>query len=312
MKLSIIMPVYNAEKYLRRCLDSLVEQSLDEYEIIAINDGSKDGSEAILREYSEKYPEKLRYINVENGGQGRARNIGISMAKGAYIGFCDSDDWVEPTMYEKLYNAAVESGADMAECDSTMCFEDGTESYFSMTGYVDRMHMTTCVWNKLFKKELIEDIRFPEGLWYEDLTYVMKAAVKAGEIVRLSEPLYFYRIGQTSTMNNNNSAKNLDIIRILEGLEDTVRPYSEEGFDSLILNHALIDTVNRVAAQNSPDKKQVIEKILDYVHKNIPYLPANKAYLAESRSRRIIMFLNYNSLETVSQLIFKTKKLLKR
>ena len=102
MKVSIIVPVYNAEKYLEKCLDSLCCQSLDDYELILINDGSRDSSAQIMESYRGKYPDTVRTLTVENGGQGRARNIGISMAKGDYIGFADSDDWVCPDMFKTV------------------------------------------------------------------------------------------------------------------------------------------------------------------------------------------------------------------
>jgi len=308
MKVSIVVPVYNAEKYLNKCLDSLIFQTLDDYELIFINDGSKDSSEEILKEYSVKYPDKMKYITVENGGQGRARNIGINIAEGDYIGFADSDDWVDPAMYEKLYNAAKENDAEIVFCDCVECYDDGTTRYNSMTDYSDLMHITTAVWNKLFKAELAKNIKFPEKLWYEDLAYVISAVTKAEKIVSVKEGLYFYRIGQVSTMNNNNSRKNLDMLKIMDGLKASMLPEHKDEFETILVNHVLLDTVNRVAVQKSPDKKTVLKELLDYVHKNLPSLTVSEAYTGESRNRRIIMRLNYMGLYNLSQLIFKIKK----
>jgi len=308
VKVSIIVPVYNAEKYLEECLDSLLNQTLDDYELILVNDGSKDSSEEILREYAEKYPRKLKYITVENGGQGRARNIGIEMAQGEYLGFADSDDWVDPTMFEKLYNAAVECDADMSLCDCIECYSDGRTNYFSMTEYVHPMHITTSVWNKLFRSELAKTISFPHGLWYEDLTYVISFVLKARKIVPVHEGLYYYRIGQLSTMTNNNSRKNLDIIKILEGLKKDMLPEYKDDFETLVIRHILLDTVNRVAAQNSPDKKDVIKELLKYVHKHIPSLKSCKAYMDETSKRKLIMFLNYHGLDGLANGILTIKK----
>ena len=102
MKVSIIVPVYNVEKYLPKCLDSLVSQTIDDFEILVVNDGSPDRSQDIIDEYSRRYPEKVVSLVKENGGQGSARNMALEIAKGEYIGFVDSDDWVDVTMYEKM------------------------------------------------------------------------------------------------------------------------------------------------------------------------------------------------------------------
>ena len=224
MKVSIIIPVYNAEKYLRQCLDSLVNQTLDDYEIILINDGSKDSSEAIIQEYKARFPERINAVTVENGGQGRARNIGMELARGEYLGFVDSDDWVAEDMFESMYLAAVESDADICVCDAVECHEDGSRTYLPMSACEEPARMTTAVWNKLFKKSTLGHLRFPEGLWYEDLAFVIKALFSSGEPARLSRGLYFYRVGQVSTMNNNNARKNLNIISIVDGLKDFLIP----------------------------------------------------------------------------------------
>ena len=99
MKLSIIVPVYNVEKFLNKCLDSLIGQTMEDYEIILVDDGSKDASGRICDDYAERYPELVRVMHIDNGGQGRARNFGIDTAKGEYLGFVDSDDYLEPNVY---------------------------------------------------------------------------------------------------------------------------------------------------------------------------------------------------------------------
>jgi len=117
-KVSVIIPVYNLERYLRRCLDSVTRQTLTDIEIICINDGSDDGSIAMLKAYEQADP-RIRVIDKENGGQGLARNIGIEMARGEYLGFVDGDDWIEADMYEKMYHAARKNNADLQLCTVT-------------------------------------------------------------------------------------------------------------------------------------------------------------------------------------------------
>lgn len=116
-KLSIIVPVYNVEKYIERCLNTLVNQTLQDIEIIIVNDGSTDKSKEIIKKYLKKYSEKIQYYEKENGGLSSARNFGLNYAKGEYIAFLDSDDYVELNMYEEMFNLAKEENADMVECD---------------------------------------------------------------------------------------------------------------------------------------------------------------------------------------------------
>lgn len=308
MKVSIIIPVYNAEKYLRQCLDSLVNQTLDDYEIILINDGSKDSSEAIIQEYKARFPERINAVTVENGGQGRARNIGMELARGEYLGFVDSDDWVAEDMFESMYLAAVESDADICVCDAVECREDGSRTYLPMSACEERARMTTAVWNKLFKKSTLGHLRFPEGLWYEDLAFVIKALFSSGEPARLSRGLYFYRVGQVSTMNNNNARKNLNIISIVDGLKDFLIPQGlREEFETVLVEHLLLDTINRVSAQSAPDREQVIKEIRDYARENIPALRSSRAFKKQNVKRKVIILLNYYGLHDFSSFLFKIK-----
>ena len=115
-KVSVVVPVYNTEAFLAQCLDSLVNQTLDEIEIVVVNDGSPDGSQAIIDDYAARYPDKIVALSKPNGGLGSARNAGIARATGRYIGFVDSDDFVEPDMYQHLYEEAERTSSDVAIC----------------------------------------------------------------------------------------------------------------------------------------------------------------------------------------------------
>ena len=308
MKVSIIVPVYNAEKYLHQCLDSLVGQTLDEYEIILIDDGSKDSSAAIMEEYKSRYPQRIQTLHVENGGQGRARNIGMRLAKGEYLGFVDSDDWVDPSMFQTLYHSAVTEKADMVVCDAVECHEDGSTVYLPMSAFTDPVKITTAVWNKLFRKNAIGDISFPEGLWYEDLAFVMPLVLQTKQVARVPQGLYYYRCGQISTMNNNNALKNLDMIDIIEGLEEYLTPRGlQQEFESVLLDHLLLDTINRVNAQSAENKKMVIGRLRAYAKKKIPQLLSCEAYKKQPWRRKVILFLNYYGLHPLAKLLFKAK-----
>ncbi|MBQ9663293.1 MAG: glycosyltransferase family 2 protein [Oscillospiraceae bacterium] len=308
MKLSVIVPAYNAEKTLRTCLDSILAQTRPADELIVINDGSKDATESILREYAEQHPACFRYQTVENGGQGRARNIGFELSTGDWIGYVDSDDWIDPEMYEKLLDAAERENSDMALCEVLAHYPDGrTEKEYiyrpdraiAATGFPN---------NKLFRRELIEHIRYPEEkLWYEDAEYTAVAIHRAKKITHLPETLYHYRRGLPSTMNNNNAQKNLDLLTVMMHLEDEFLPEDRDDFEFLVLNHILLDGMNRVQAMTAEDKKEVLWLMREYVKDKIPKLSASRSFREETRNRRIIMRLHYLGLSDLAAAILNMK-----
>lgn len=311
MKLSIIVPVYNVLPYIRQCLDSLVGQTLEDYEIILIDDGSTDGTAQVLAEYAARYPEKIILKRVENGGQGRARNIAIDMARGDFLGFIDSDDWIDPSMYEKLWKRADETGADVVVCDWLIKHSDGHDQVFPARVQGHWLAAAGSACNKVFRRSLVGDTRFPAGLWYEDFYFSAMMLLKARGVEYLEEPLYTYRQSQSSTMRNNNSAKNLDMLTILDMLEEYMLPHGfRDELDFFIINHVLIDSINRVYRQKTPDRNQVLSRLRGYVRTKIPDLSHCPCYLRESRNRRIIARLNYDGLYAVSGLILEGKALL--
>lgn len=308
MKLSIIVPVYNVLPYIRPCLDSLVGQTMEDYEIILIDDGSTDGTAQVLAEYATRYPEKIVLKRVENGGQGRARNIAIDMAQGDYLGFIDSDDWIDATMYEKLWKRAEETGADVVVCDWLKKYSDGREQILSAKVQDHWISAAGSACNKIFRRSLVGDTRFPVGLWYEDFYFSAILLLKAKGIEYLGEPLYFYRQSQSSTMRNNNSAKNLDMLTILDMLEEYMLPNGfKDEFEFFIVNHVLIDSMNRVYQQKTPDRDQVLSQLRRYARSKIPSLRRCTSYLQESRNRRIIARLNYAGLYGLSRSILDCK-----
>lgn len=308
MKLSIIVPAYNVEAYLRTCLDSLVGQTIDDYEIILVNDGSTDGTQTIIDEYREKHPGLIRCLIVENGGQGRARNIAIRQARGDYLGFVDSDDWVDPRMFEKLYTAAEAAGADMAQCDCYECWENGRKDHLSMTGR-RKEDVNTAVWNKLVRRSVAEGVEFAEHLWYEDIAYVVRLMLRVETMTDVCEPLYYYRRGQTSTMNNGNTQRNLEMITILEMLKG---PLLEAGrrdwFETLVVRHLLHYSINRVNIQDSPERMEVLEKFRAYSRENLPQLLKTDAFRRESTKAKVIEFANYWGIYTPVRLLLRYKE----
>ena len=217
IKVSVIVPVYNVEKFIDKCLNSIVNQTLKEIEIIVVNDGSPDNSQKIIDKYVKKYPEKVQSFIKENGGQGSARNLGIEKAKGEYISFVDSDDWLDLDALEKMYSLAKKDNSDIVICDMVDHYANYT-IYHNCTKYNSVFEVTPSACNKIFKKELIKDFRFLSKLWYEDFNFTTKILFNTDKISNISEGFYHCNCGHESTMNNNNSKKNLDMIIIMDDI----------------------------------------------------------------------------------------------
>lgn len=231
MKLSVIVPVYNmaAEGRLRFCLDSLINQTIADYEIIAVDDASTDNSLEILREYARTYPEKVRVLAHEaNRRQGGAKNTGLKAATGEWIGFIDSDDWVTPDYYEKLLKRAEETGADMVGCDYNLVnshtFEVGQvvrNNSAEQTGALDRERHGKLIMRsgsmviKIYKRQVIVDnhLDFPEGIFYEDNCAGPVWSLYFTRFERVEEPLYYYYQHQTSTVHHVSEEKCRDRMR---------------------------------------------------------------------------------------------------
>ena len=203
-KLSIIAAVYNLEKYLPRCLDSLVNQTLQEIEIICVDDGSTDSAPKIIDEYAQKYPDKVKAFHKENGGEFTTRNYGLERATGEYVTFVDTDDYVESNWAKKLYNAAKENDADMAVC--------GFERIDLNTGKVVSTNMTqfgNCVkkvngqddfmlfinpapWNKIYKLNKVKDLKFLNFRGFNDMIFLASSYTKIEKIAFVPDVLYHY------------------------------------------------------------------------------------------------------------------------
>ena len=308
MKLSVIVPAYNAEKTIRQSLDSILAQTRPVDELIVINDGSTDGTEKILQEYRDAYPACFRFRTVENGGQGRARNIGFDLSSGDWIGYVDSDDWIDTEMYERLIAAAERENADLALCEVLAHFPDGSTAREYIFREERAMAAAGFANNKLFRRGLIENVRFPEEkLWYEDAEFTAIAIHRAGKIAHLPDALYHYRRGLPSTMNNNNARKNLDLLEVMMHLENELLPDARDDFEFLVLNHVLLDGMNRVQAMTAEDKKDVLWLLRQYVREKIPNLNASRSFREETRNRRIIMRLHYLGLSSLAESLLKLK-----
>lgn len=219
MKLSIIVPVYNmaSDGKLEYCLNSLLRQTITDYEIIAVDDCSADDSLAILYSYEKSYPEKIKVIaSPVNKKQGGAKNLGLLQAKGDWIGFIDSDDWVTENFYEKLLRKAEETGADMVGCDYHLTPEHSMDigqivhnNKPEQTGILDHHKYASLILDggslvvKIYQRHIIMDYpnRFPEGIFYEDNAISNSWMLRAKHFEYLPEPMYYYYQHDSSTVH---------------------------------------------------------------------------------------------------------------
>lgn len=221
--ISVIVPVYNVEKYLNRCVDSILRQTLSDIEIILVDDGSTDQSGNICDTYAEK-DSRIQVIHKENGGLSSARNCGIEKAQSPYIGFIDSDDYIAEDMYEVLFNEIVCEEADIVMCGLYDCYEGKQpivnekkeklvlNSKEAIKMVMEAKKTTVSAVNKLYKREIFETIRYAEGKIAEDAFAIVEVLMKANKIVYTSEQKYYYIHRKHSITTCNFREKDLDII----------------------------------------------------------------------------------------------------
>lgn len=217
--ISVIVPVYNVKPYLEKCLDSILRQTYRDSEILIVDDGSTDGSQDICDDF-EKKDNRVKVFHTENRGLSCARNLGLQHAKGDWIGFVDSDDWIEPDMYECLIRSAIDNCADISCCGYDREYSDRSASHFltneercyegdeMIASVMEGSTFGHYAWNKVYKRELFsDDCKFPPGMLFEDIATIWKLIVKCHRVVCVPNTLYHYlirkdSIGNTKTMKN--------------------------------------------------------------------------------------------------------------
>ena len=236
---SVIVPVHNSIKFLGECLDSLLRQTYQHIEIICVNDGSCDGSGSVLKEYA-KNDERVRIKTTECHGVGSARNTGIDLAKGRYVFFVDSDDLLHRDALSNFMKIAVKTDADIV-CGKykklkNPCVQDEKEltgDFYLETNPIScfgqRPSKTpVTVWNKLFKKEVIKDVRFLPGMYYEDTAFSLDVFSRAHSCALTSDVTYFYRTGNSSIMRSSNTEQKInDFSRVLSAVDETFKDQPE-------------------------------------------------------------------------------------
>lgn len=322
-KISVIVPIYNVEKYLAACLESLQKQEFDSYEVILVDDGSKDGSGKIAESYVEKYSDIFSLVHQENKGLSEARNTGMRYAKGEYLCFVDSDDSVDKRYLSELYQTAEDTGADMVFCafqsvdENGNClkkvFENGFEcgKVYNIQERKDLLLIQNAAWNKLYKKKIIDDnqMQFTPGVWYEDLRFVKKYMLFASKCAYCDSILYNYLVRSGSIMTSMASKRNVEIIDAIDELTDFYKQknayekYYQE-LEFLAIDHVYISALVRtVRAKDNAQTQYIYQEF----RKRFSTYKKNKYLNCLERNKKIVFTLLNMKLYSVIRLIFEIK-----
>ncbi len=311
-KISAIVPIYNSEPYLERCLNSLVNQSFTDFEIILVNDGSPDNSQSIIERYKENYPHLIQVIEQENRGQASARNKGLSLARGEFISFVDGDDYLELSAYEIAYREAVEKGADI------VCFgmyeEKGGErteqQYVLAHSPCPSKHYilnesSPC--NKIISRRIFAEhnLQFTKNRIYEDLELIPRLALYTNKITVLDHCLYTYVIHENSTMRQPvYSPKFASIYAVMDTLLEEFRntEYRQE-LEFIYIEHLLHSAVLRYLQY--PEGTEDIKRISAIMRERFPHWRKNQYFQAMSWQYKLFCHLAYRRAISILKIIMR-------
>ena len=331
-KISVIIPVYNVENYLERCLKSLVSQTIKDIEIIIVNDGSTDGSQRIIDTYKDKYPNMIKAYYIKNQGAAKARNYGLDYVTGEYIGFLDSDDYVSEEMYEKLYNEAKQKEADIVCCNYYRVVDEkkfnkktfGNEKILKEDLFDKNIYEANLLfdevpylWNKIFKAELIKnnDIKFCNELRiYEDLLFTYTAFSKANKISRVDEELYFYMVSRQESLTHIFTEKRFDIFKLTDKLIEhykSINKYEEikEALIYVILKHVYVVLEKKTLKKEIKLKLRYINEIFAFFDTKFPKWKENMYFDLQAKNQKLYTSKLYWKLCVILRLnIVNTKE----
>ena len=290
-RLSVIVPVYKVEKYIHKCVDSILNQSFKDFELILVDDGSPDQCGKICDEYAKK-DARVRVIHKENGGQSCARNRGLDIAKGEIIGFVDSDDDIEVNMYKNLIDFMDREELDIAFCDVYLVRGDRVreQSMYSETKVLNNVDglkdnlickIDNAVWNKIYKKTIFDNLRFTEGIVYEDVRIMYKIFSESKKSGYLKQSLYYYYKRPNSTIAQSfNSKSRYDCFK---GYKERLEFAIKENLDCvekcrvLAVETALATLTAFYANGESKDSKRFLD-LVDFLNKNGKFIVKKLKY----------------------------------
>ena len=339
-EISVIVPVYNVENYLKKCLDTIVNQTFKDIEIICVNDGSTDKSRKILEEYKNK-DSRVIIVDKQNGGLSSARNAGLKVATGKYISFIDSDDWVDLAMLEKLYKNITSLNTDISICAVHLFDEqeqklNDKEPYFNLN-YFDTSFdgkvfsyketkdflMDVCVmaWNKLYRKSFLDEYKaeFPEGLIFEDGPFFFSIFFKTQRVSIVRDFLYYYRINRIGSIVQKGGIKFFDIINIVNLMfsslretdifEDVKYDFFHRKADDIIYRYELISLKLKNKFSKKFKKESILldESIFDYAYIN-KKMPITYKNISAIRNKTSILSFYYRKF--IIRLMYKIMQIL--
>ena len=271
MKFSVVVPVYNVEKYLEQCLESLQEQDCTDFEVVCVNDGSTDRSRVILSDWTAKFPQ-MRVIDRKNGGLSAARTTGLVAAKGDYVVFVDSDDWVEPNMLTQL--AAMVDGIDILcfacrrtdneSCDIMAQEQSDGWSYYNRHALEARIVPFVCVWQRCYRREFLTEnnLFFREGVLHEDNEFTPRACLKAQSVKVIPDVLYNYRVRPGSIMTTRGLRSKESLVLIGNELSELF--VNETGIDRTTVYRALTQCYQMAFLDNNPKDNHHLRQLVDW------------------------------------------------
>lgn len=301
MKITAIVPVYNVEKYIAKCLESIKCQTMNDFECLIINDETKDNSIEIASKIIDG-DNRFKIINKKNGGLSDTKNIGISAAQGEYLCFIDSDDYVDKTLFEKTYNMAVKHNSDITCFDLFYEYENGDRKlskggYIEVESYInDRnlLYINNSSNNKLYRTDFMKSKSFIKGMWYEDLAVVPVWVAQANNVSYVDEPLYYY-VQRDGSISHSSDKRIFDIYKAIDNIKRSLELSSEE-VKKLYYNNCLIMTTLRIKEFSDKNNR------LDYYRKNIEYLDSSFPYWYANINKK-----EYSIKQNVSFLLLRLK-----
>lgn len=289
--ISVIVPVYNVEKYLRKCVDSIINQTYNNIEILLIDDGSTDGSGAICDEYSQRYDIVTAY-HKQNGGLSSARNYGIERAKGEFIGLVDSDDYIHEEMYDRLYTLLVENDADLSECKLADVYNGKVRSSNkkievlivnseTAIDYAFKAEIASvAAVDKLYRRSLFDNVRYPEGKTIEDGYVIVDILSACSKIVISTEQLYYYVHRKGSITTNAFSKKNLDAIITYEKNYNIIKNKYPAIVDTakMRLCWAYFYVLDKIIYDKTAENRDIKKDVIKYLRANYSFIIRNKQF----------------------------------
>lgn len=270
--ISVVVPIYNVDKYLDRCVDSIIKQTYTNLEIILVDDGSSDNSPKMCDDWNSR-DKRIKVIHKENGGLSDARNAGMIIATGEIISFIDSDDWIEHEMFEKMLNRKQKDNSDIVSCGVKWVKEDGSiirdvtsdneiiDTTTAMKELINDNKLKQHVWNKIYNRNLIKDIPFEKGKYHEDVFWSYQIFGKAKRTSVIKESFYNYVQRSNSIMGEEYSAKRLDALDAMKLRCEYIKRYFPELYDNALYVYIGSCHYQLQSAIRTNQSKDIIEKI---------------------------------------------------